>query len=86
MIIKLTTPILVRGLIKYETITEIELRVPVVADLKGINFNDQDKLQDNFIMVIHRLSGLRIKDIERISLEDWSNIQLAFNKLAGIKK
>lgn len=85
MIIELETPVLVARMFKYETIKQVELRIPKVKDLAGLDLADSAKNQEHFVILISRISGLKKSIIEDIALGDWLRIQTTFNKMVGIK-
>ena len=86
MIIKLSHPILTTKLFKYVTISEIEIRRPVVGDLKNLNMANDKDTQESFKMMLSRISGLSIKDIEKLDLKDWMEITKIFNEMVSGKR
>lgn len=66
-------PILVMRMFRYVTINEIELRRPLVIDLKGLGFSEAEA-QESMKVIFTRISGLSMKETEKIDLEDWTII------------
>jgi hypothetical protein len=85
MRVKLEHPIKKTGMILgigETVIEEITLRAPTVKDIMGLDFNPPHS-NTAFALLISRLSGLQMVQVEQIHLVDFQTISEAVNKLAG---
>lgn len=73
-VIELEYPITKKKLIGSEDVEILTIRRPRAGDLRGLDFLDPEKQIDNMAVIVSRLTGITVKEAERIDLYDFTKI------------
>jgi len=60
---------------------EIELRRPTVGDTYGLDFSNPKTTHKNMIILISRISDIKIQLIEKLDMVDWDCICQIVNRM-----